>query len=362
MKAPIDLSVVIVTYKSGEYIRQCLRSVNEAADGVSSEVIVVDNGSENGSFDFIHREFPWVSLLRNEKNEGFAQAVNKGTAMAAGRYLVILNPDTRLYPDSLKVLLGFLEKHPTASVVSPRAVDASGGSIPICRSLPHIGNILRYPVTMLLGGKRLKKPRRFFLDIWEQDQTIDLPRYNGYLTGACLVTRLDYFKNMGMFDGQYFLYGEDADFGFRIRRRGHHAYLVSDATVIHYVGRSACFNPRARIHAAESYLRYIRKNFTFLHGLAYKISFFTLALLWAAGARVGMQRTERTITREILKCFVPSFLRRAPRSGKKPCVPEAPAVDGRNEIDSSAHRQAVHLDVCQGKKSEDSQASLVDLP
>jgi GT2 family glycosyltransferase len=362
MKAPIDLSIVIVTYKSGEYIRECLGSVHEAAEGVSAEVIVVDNGSDNGCLDFVHREFPGVSLLRNERNEGFAQAVNKGTSTASGRYLMILNPDTRLYPDSLKVLLGFLEKHPTVSVVSPRAVDASGGSIPICRSLPHIGNILRYPVSVLLGGKRLRKPRRFFLDIWEQDRTIDLPRYNGYLTGACLVTRLDYFKDMGMFDGEYFLYGEDADFGYRVRQQGHHAYLVSDATIVHYGGCSARFNPRARIHAAESYLRYIHKNFKLVHGLAYEISFFTLTLLWAAGARIGMQRTDRAITREIVRCFLPSWLKRSDESGNKPQVADNPAVNSRNESVSSVHHEAVHLDVCPGKKPKDSQASLIDLP
>lgn len=235
----IDLSVIIVTYKSKEYISQCIRSILEATQGLSSEIIIVNNSFSDGLCDFLHAKFPEVRVIENKKNEGFAWGVNQGARLASGRYLNILNPDTQLNPDTLKVLLCYLEKHPSDCIVGARTIDEKGKSIPSCRSLPHIGNIIKYPISLLLRGRGLKNPKRYLLDLWEQNETIDVTKYNGYITGACILTRLDIFKKMGMFDERYFLYCEDIDFGFRMKQAGYHAFFVSEASVIHLAGRSA---------------------------------------------------------------------------------------------------------------------------
>jgi len=301
-----DLSIVIVTHESEEYLPRCVQSVYRATQGISFEIIMVDNASKDNLVELARAEFPEVKIIENKRNEGFAHGVNQGVSIASGRVLTILNPDTQLYPDTLKVLLDFLDRHPSDCVVGARTVDEMGRSVPSCRSLPHIGNILKYPISFLLRGRRLKNPNRFLLDLWDQNKTVDLMEYNGYVTGACLVTRLDFFREMGGFDERYFLYCEDADFCSHMRRSGHHAFLISEASVIHWGGRSASRNPLTRLYFVEAYLHYIHKNLTFVHGLAYQAGLFFLVVVWTLKAWVRRDRTEAKILLQSLRCFNPA--------------------------------------------------------
>lgn len=313
MVYPIDISIVIVTYKSKEYIIRCLESIRESARGLATETIIVDNASGDGVGEFLHAKFPEVILIENEKNEGFARGVNQGAKRASGRYLYILNPDTQLYSDTMKIMLNFIEKHPMYCLVGARTVDETGRSIPNCRSLPHIANLIKYPISFLLQHKRLRKPRRYLLDLWEQNETIDVTKYNGYITGASILTRLDFFKEMGMFDEQYFLCSEDCDFGLRITRSGFHAFLLTEASLVHFEGSSASKNPRSRLYTVDAYVRYIRKNFAFLHGVAYKTCFFLLVLGWTMVRFLRMEGNEGPILLQTLKCFIPYWLGGPPR-------------------------------------------------
>jgi GT2 family glycosyltransferase len=146
------------------------------------------------------------------------------------------------------------------------------------------------------------------LDIWNQSETIDLIEYNGYGTGACFATRLDFFKKMGMFDERYFLYSEDADFGFRIAQAGYHAFLISEASMIHFAGRSAYQNPLSRLYSVETYLQYIHKNFTFFHGAVYKTFFFFVIVGSTLGAWLRRDQIQLRNLLQSLKFFNPSWL------------------------------------------------------
>ncbi len=309
----IAISIVIVTYKSKGYIARCLESIREASQGLTTEIIVVDNASGDGLREFLCAGFPEVILIENEKNEGFAKGVNQGAKRASGHYLYILNPDTQLYPDTLKIMLNFIKRHPICCLAGGRTVDENGRSIPNCRSLPHIANLIQYPISVLLQDKRLRKPRRSLLDLWEQNETIDVTKYNGYITGASILTKLDFFKEIGMFDEQYFLASEDCDLGLRITRSGFHAFLVTEASLVHFAGRSASKNPRSRLYAVDAYVRYIRKNFTFLHGTAYKACFFLLVLSWIVRRFLRMERNEGPVLLQTLMCFIPYWLGGPPR-------------------------------------------------
>lgn len=303
-----DVSIVVVAYKSKEYIARCIESVRESAQGLTPEIIVVDNASGDGLGAFLHAKFPGVIFIENQKNEGFAKGVNRGAKVASGRYLYILNPDTQLYPDTIKIMLNFIESHPMCCLVGARTIDGRGRSIPNCRSLPHIGNLIKYPISFLFRHRRLRRPHRYLLDLWEQNETIDVSKYNGYITGASILTRLDFFKEMGMFDEQYFLSSEDCDFGLRIAQSEFHAFFVTEASLIHFEGQSASANPRTRLYAVDAYVRYIRKNFTFLHGIAYKTCFFVLVLGWTVTRFLRMKGNEVPLLLQILKCFVPYWL------------------------------------------------------
>ncbi len=276
---------------------------------MSFEVIVVDNTPGEGLADYLHSEFPEVSVIENESNTGFARGTNQGARIASGRYVCLLNPDTRVHPRSLETLVRFLMQQPEDCIAGPRTVDDRGETVPSCRSLPHVGNALKYPIALLLQGRKLRKPRRYLLDIWAQNESVDLTPYKGYVTGACLVTPLAFFRNMGMLDEQFFLYAEDADFGFRIARAGYHAYLISDALVVHSSGLSAWKNPRSRIHAVESYLHYVDKNLSFLHRMLFKLCFLFFILGCGVQAWLKREKNPAPVLSESLKCFL------SPRGG-----------------------------------------------
>lgn len=303
MSELIDISIVIVTYKSKEYISRCIQSIQESAFGFTIEIIVVDNASGDGIVNLLQTEFPEVILIENKNNEGFAQGVNIGAGIASGRYILILNPDTELFPNTLKFLINFMENYTKDCIVGPRTVNEFGECIPSCRSLPHIGNLIKYPISFLLRGKRLKKPRRYLMDLWEQNETLDIRKYNGYLTGACMLTKLDFFKKMGMFDNQYFLCAEDADFGLRITQSGFPSFLIAEASIIHYGGRSVSKNIQSRVYTIDAYLRYINKNLSFFHGLIYKSCYFLIILYWILKASLRKKWNEVYILLSTLKYF-----------------------------------------------------------
>ncbi len=316
MGKPVDISVVIVTYQSKEYISRCIQSIRESARGISVEIIIVDNASGDGLIELIRTDYPEIILIENKENKGFARGVNQGANQASGRYLNILNPDAQLYPETLKILLDFIEKHPLVCLVGARTLDEMGRNTPSCRSLPHIGNVLKYPISLFLRDRKLEKPRRYLLDLWEQNETIDATKYNGYITGACILVKLDLFKKIGMFDEQYFLYAEDADFGLSISKAGFQAFLVAEASMVHLKGRSSSKNPKSVLYNVDAYLRYIHKNFTFSHGVAYKTCFFILVLNWTLGALLRRKWSQTDILLQTLKYFTPSWL------GGPPTLPE----------------------------------------
>jgi len=295
MSYPLNLSIVIVTYKSKKYISRCIESVREATGGLTAEIIIVDNSPEDRLEELIRSEFKEVILIQNDKNNGFARGVNQGVSRASGEFINILNPDTRLKPDTLKILLDFMQKNPQCSLAGARTIYETRKSVSSCRSLPHIANIMKYPISLLLHGKSLKKPRRYLLDIWEQDKTIDVTEYNGYIMGACMVMRADFFKKIGMFDQRFFFTAEDADLGLRIAKAGFHAFFVAEATLVHHEGKSAARNPRSFFLFVDAYMRYIHKNLSFFHGEIYKFFFFFFVFGEALRRFLRMKREESRI-------------------------------------------------------------------
>jgi GT2 family glycosyltransferase len=278
----------------------------------------VENASGDGTLRLVHEEFPEVVVIENKKNEGYARGVNQGANNAAGRYLLILNPDTELNSETLQILFNFLKNQEADCIVGAHTVDGTGKSIPACRSLPHIGNITRHLIAPFFNGNRLKTPRRRLLDMWEQRKTVDVTKYDGYIAGACILTELDFFKRLGMFDDRYFLYYEDADMGFRIKQAGYPAFLVAEASLVHYAGRSAAYCPQNRLYAVESCLRYLRKNFTFSHRMVFQPSIILLLLSWTIRAWLKGEQTQKKVLLESLKRLIPPLLGGKPIQARDP--------------------------------------------
>ncbi len=265
-----DITVVIVTYESADHIAECIDSVLKAGATVPLKVMVVDNASKDGTVDLIRSRFPEAELIENPRNMGFAYAVNRGASLATGRYLMILNPDTRLPQGTLETLVQFLMEKGDRCLVSPRTVDQTGSSVPCVRSLPHAANMTQYLFRILMPSKRFKRPLRWLLDLWQENEIIDVNRYGGYLVGAAIFAPLDLFREIGMFDDRYFLYLEDADLGLRAAKAGCAAYYIHHAEVVHYGGQSARKNNKSSLYFIESYKAYITKNVGGFNGFLLK--------------------------------------------------------------------------------------------
>ena len=231
----MELSVIIVSWNVRDYLRQALSSVVAAAEGISHEVTVIDNNSSDGSPDMVEKEFSRVRLIVSGANEGFSAACNKGIRASSGDYLLILNPDTVVSRDALARALAFMRSHPDAGAAGARMTDGNG------RFLPESKRGFPSPLTSLFrftGLGRLFPRSALFNAYYLGEKPDDEICRADILTGAFMMIRREALDKAGLFDTAYFMYGEDIDMSWRIRKAGYYNYYLPDVQIIHYKGRS----------------------------------------------------------------------------------------------------------------------------
>jgi GT2 family glycosyltransferase len=232
----MELSVVIVSYNVSSYLKQALLSVTEAASGIDHEIIVVDNHSSDGSDEMVRREYHTVRLIVSASNDGFSAACNRGIKAASGDFILILNPDTVVAPDAITRALAFMHSHPDAGAAGARLTDNNGVFLPESkRGFPS-------PITSLFkfsGMGRLFPKSSFFNAYYLGHLTEDKVCRADILTGAFMLIRREALDAAGPFDTSFFLYGEDIDMSWRIRKAGYYNYYLPDVHVVHYKGKSA---------------------------------------------------------------------------------------------------------------------------
>jgi GT2 family glycosyltransferase len=204
------------------------------------EVIVVDNCSRDGSAEMVEAEFPQAHVIRSPRNGGFAFGNNLGLRVARGRYLLLLNPDTETPPDALAALVSFMDAHAEAGVVGPRLVRADGSLDLACRRSFPTPEVSLYRILGL--SKLFPKSRRFarynmtYLDehaLAEVDSVV----------GACMMVRREAMDQAGLLDEEFFMYGEDLDWAYRIKQHGWKVYYNPAAVILHYKRESAKQRP-----------------------------------------------------------------------------------------------------------------------
>ncbi len=235
----MELSVIIVSYNVRDYLRQALKSVVEAGQEISYEIIVVDNHSSDGSAEMAEKEFPSARIIASGANEGFSAACNRGINGSSGEYVLILNPDTFVYPDALTKALLFMSSHPEAGAAGARMSDGNG------RFLPESKRGFPSPMTSLFkfsGMGRLFPRSALFNGYYLGSMPAEDVCRADILTGAFMMIRREALVKAGLFDTRYFLYGEDIDMSWRIRKAGYYNYYLPDVQIIHYKGKSALTN------------------------------------------------------------------------------------------------------------------------
>jgi GT2 family glycosyltransferase len=171
--ARTTVSVVIPSWNTVELTRICLEHLF-AADRPVEEVIVVDNGSQDGSAEMVAERFPEVRLVRNERNEGFARGCNQGIALATQELVLLLNTDTEMAPDALSRMVAWLDEHPDYGAVAPRLVHAEGGTQATCMRFPGLLTPLFYDPPLRRWLPDSRELVRYFMRDWDQESSRDV--------------------------------------------------------------------------------------------------------------------------------------------------------------------------------------------
>ncbi len=231
----MKLSVVIVNYNVARFLEQCLRSVFDSKVNFDFEVFVVDNNSVDDSVEMIKRIFPEVILIENKKNLGFSKANNQAIRRSEGEYVLLLNPDTLLEPDTLQLTVDFMDNHSDAGGLGVMMLDGKGNFLPESkRGLPTPAAAFY----KIFGLSRLfphsKRFSAYHLGHLDKNQTHEIE----VLSGAFMMLRRKVLDKVGLLDEDFFMYGEDIDLSYRILKGGYKNYYFPGTRIIHYKGES----------------------------------------------------------------------------------------------------------------------------
>jgi N-acetylglucosaminyl-diphospho-decaprenol L-rhamnosyltransferase len=225
----LPLSIITVTHNHANYIGRCLDALVPEVNRIGGEVIVIDNRSDDESAA-IARQHPSVQLHVNTTRQGFSANNNYGMALAKGRYLLLLNPDTEVKAGALETLIQFMDAHPKVGMCAAQLLFPDGTIQPSPRRFPSIGSVLarRTPLRFFLRQSQLNQ-HHLMQDLdHSKIQSVD------WLLGACMFIRREILDTVGPLDEGYFLYVEDIDWARRMHNANWQIYYVPTAQIMHY--------------------------------------------------------------------------------------------------------------------------------
>jgi len=248
----IDLSILIVNWNTRGFLLRCLRSIFETREEDSWEVIVVDNGSRDGSGEEAKRRFPVIRLIENEKNLGFAKAMNQGLQQSSGRYALLLNPDTQVKEGAIERLLSFMAAHPEVGISGGHLLNRDGSKQNSIANFPSLATeLLNKSLLRWMFPKRFPGKGRNYSEPIEVDSVI----------GACMIVRRETMEQVGPLDEDYFLFLEETDWCYRMKKAGWKVYHLPQAEIYHDQGKSVeREKKKAKVEYYRSRYLFFRKN------------------------------------------------------------------------------------------------------
>ena len=263
-----DVSIIIINYKVKEYIIPCIESIyKHTSKSLRYEILVIDNNSNDGSIDAIKSQFSEVKIYENTENIGFSKAVNQGAETAIGKYIFILNPDTKLIEDSISILFTFLEKNETVAVVGPAIVTESGIKQQSYWKEPTLINTILsiYHLDFLNYKKNYRN------EIGDKTLLVDS------ISGGAFFVQKDVFQNLNGYHPNLF-WMEDIDFCTKVRKLDNKIIYYPETKIIHYGGKSAEKN----LHIAISNQLLSKIKYFKLHHSGIETIILTVAILFIA--------------------------------------------------------------------------------
>ncbi len=256
----MDISFSIVTYNSGEYLIECLRSlITSLGTSILYEITVVDNGSSDRVTDRVKIDFPQVHWIQNLQNQGYSKAMNQGLKRSTGRYVVQLNPDVVVHEDTFQEILAYMNANQDVGICTPKVLNGDGSLQKQChRSFARPWDVLSYFLQLdkLFPGSRLFG--RYLLSYLPEDQIADVEA----VSGSCMVIRSEVIDRIGYLDELFYAYQEDTDFCFRANENGWRVVYYPSVKITHYGGMGGSLSdPYKSINAwHKSYFLYYRKH------------------------------------------------------------------------------------------------------
>lgn len=236
-KHKMDLSISIASWNTKDYLRNCLKSIFDNTTDIDFEVLVVDNGSTDGSVDMVKKEFPQVCLIENERNLGYAGANNRALNKAKGRNIVIMNTDVVVMQNALEKMVCFLDANKNAGAVGCKLLGPDGKFAPaFIDNVPNLIDAFLDRILFIHSIKLYlirKGPfQKMMLNKYSRPREVD------WAGGSCLMVKREVIEQAGLMDEDYFMYSEDADWCYRIGKAGWKVFSLPSAQVIHYEDQS----------------------------------------------------------------------------------------------------------------------------
>ncbi len=262
----IDLAIIIVNYNTSTLLKACLTSIRQSRGGYRIETCVVDNASLDNSVDMVQTEFPEVHLIVNRENEGFARANNRGlryfgfagAEVDLPRYALLLNPDTKLPPETLSIMINFMDTIPNAGAAGPRLVLPDGSLDLACRrSFPTPEVSLYHMIGFAKLFPNHPKFARYNLTHISPDELIEVDS----VVGAFMMVRAEAIVQAGLMDETYFMYGEDLDWAFNIKQNGWKIYYNPAASVWHVKRAASRNSDKAQLEFYRAMEIFYRKHY-----------------------------------------------------------------------------------------------------
>ena len=277
----LSCSVIIIAYNSCDFIPACLKSVRDACEGIDSQIIVLDNGSNEPIIPEIKNFFPEVEWIDSKENLGFGKGCNLAEKHATKPYLFFINPDTIISKNAFREMLKFMEEHPEAGTVGCRILNEDGSLQWACRrSFPTIVSAVSKTIGLAALFPKSKLLASYNMTYADPDEMIEVDA----VSGSFFCIRRDVYEKLNGFDEDYFMYGEDLDLCFRTKQMGLKNYYTPVTNILHFKGQSC------RTRRWGSYVDFYRAMLIFVkkHKDLYFVPNFLVSFGILFAAFVGM--------------------------------------------------------------------------
>ncbi|MDD3305670.1 MAG: glycosyltransferase family 2 protein [Acetobacterium sp.] len=257
----MDLSIIIVNYRTEELTSNCIDSVIKSnTKGLNYEIILIDNASEDGSIEAIEKQFPEVKIIKNTENLGFSKANNIGIEASTGEYLLLLNSDTIVDLNTLKDAMAFIRDHKHIGALGCKVLLPSGKLDPACkRSFPTPLNGLYHSLNLDMAFPESTRFGAYNLTYVDENKTCSID----CIMGAFMLVPRTVIDVVGMLDEDFFMYGEDIDWCYRIKQAGYQIMYYPEVRIFHHKKASGIGKRNPRVIAAfyDSMIIFYNKHY-----------------------------------------------------------------------------------------------------